>query len=43
MLGLCNGLAGARQYRRYLSECAGNSNANGDTLKQAFAKVVALN
>ncbi|MBL4773604.1 MAG: tRNA dihydrouridine(20/20a) synthase DusA, partial [Alcanivoracaceae bacterium] len=23
MLGLCNGLAGARQYRRYLSECAG--------------------
>jgi len=43
MLGLCNGLAGARQYRRYLSECAGNSDANGDTLKQAFAKVVALN
>lgn len=43
MLGLCNGLAGARQYRRYLSECAGNAGANGDTLKQAFAKVVALN
>ena len=43
MLGLCNGLAGARQYRRYLSECAGNSGANGDTLKQAFAKVVLLN
>jgi len=40
MLGLCNGLAGARQYRRYLSECAGNADANGDTLKQAFAKVV---
>ncbi len=39
MLGLCNGLAGARQFRRYLSECAGNSDANGSTLKQAFAKV----
>jgi tRNA-dihydrouridine synthase A len=43
MLGLCNGLAGARQYRRYLSECARNSDANGETLKQAFAKVVVLN
>ena len=40
MLGLCNGLAGARQYRRYLSECAGNAGANGDTLKQAFTKVI---
>lgn len=40
MLGLCNGFAGARQYRRYLSDSAGNDNANGDTLKQAFAKVV---
>ncbi|WP_353538282.1 tRNA dihydrouridine(20/20a) synthase DusA [Colwellia sp. KU-HH00111] len=39
MLGLCNGLAGARQFRRELSDCAGNENANGDTLKQAFAKV----
>ena len=39
MLGLCNGLAGARQFRRYLSECAGNADANGDTLKYAFAKV----
>ncbi|MBL4942641.1 MAG: tRNA dihydrouridine(20/20a) synthase DusA [Colwellia sp.] len=39
MLGLCNGLAGARQYRRYLSECAGKSDANGDTLKEAFDKV----
>ncbi len=39
MLGLCNGLVGARQYRRYLSECAGSEGANGDTLKQAFAKV----
>ncbi len=43
VLGLCNGLAGARQYRRYLSECAGSSGANGDTLKQAFAKVTSLN
>lgn len=43
MLGLCNGLAGARQFRRYLSESSGNSGANGDTLKQAFAKVVSLN
>jgi len=39
MLGLCNGLAGARQYRRYLSECAGQKNAGGDTLKEAFLKV----
>ena len=40
MLGLCNGLAGARQYRRFLSECAGNEEANGDTLRQAFSKVI---
>jgi len=39
MLGLCNGLAGARQYRRHLSESSGNAEANGNTLKQAFAKV----
>ena len=39
MLGLCNGLAGARQYRRYLSECAGQVGASGDTLKDAFLKV----
>ncbi|MCW8833678.1 MAG: tRNA dihydrouridine(20/20a) synthase DusA [Colwellia sp.] len=39
MLGLCNGLAGARQYRRYLSECAGQAGANGNTLKEAFLKV----
>jgi len=39
MLGLCNGLAGARQYRRYLSECAGQKNANGEILKEAFSKV----
>ncbi len=40
MLGFCNGFAGARQYRRYLSDSSGNSDANGDTLKQAFAKVI---
>jgi tRNA-dihydrouridine synthase A len=40
MLGMCNGLAGARQFRRDLSDCSSNSNANGDSLKQAFAKVV---
>jgi len=38
-LGLCNGLAGARQYRRYLSECAGQADANGNTLKEAFLRV----
>ena len=43
MLGLCNGLPGARQFRRNLSECSGNSDANGDTLKQAFTKVISLN
>lgn len=43
MLGLCNGLAGARQFRRHLSDCAGNLDANGETLKQAYAKVAALN
>ncbi|TPH16117.1 tRNA dihydrouridine(20/20a) synthase DusA [Litorilituus lipolyticus] len=39
MLGLCNGLAGARQFRRYLSECAGKPEANGTTLKEASLKV----
>lgn len=39
MLGLCNGLPGARQFRRSLSECAGNHQASGETLKQAFARV----
>ena len=43
MLGLCNGLAGARQFRRYLSESAREDGANGNTLKQAFTKVTALN
>lgn len=43
MLGLCNGLAGARQFRRYLSESARQGDADGNTLKQAFAKVTAIN
>jgi tRNA-dihydrouridine synthase A len=43
MLGLCNGLAGARQYRRYLSESARQESADGNTLKEAFAKVTELN
>lgn len=40
MLGLCNGLPGARQFRRSLSDASGNVDANGDTLKLAFAQVV---
>ena len=36
MLGMCNGLAGAKQFRRYLSENAGSQEATGDVLKQAF-------
>jgi tRNA-dihydrouridine synthase A len=43
MLGLCNGLAGARQFRRYLSECAGKEGADGTVLLDAFAKVTELN
>ena len=43
MLGLCNGLAGARQFRRYLSESARESGANGNTLKEAFAIVTMQN
>ena len=39
MLGLCNGLPGARQFRRYLSECVGKPDANGAQLIEAFAKV----
>ncbi len=42
MLGLCNGLAGAKQFRRYLSENASQPEANGDLLKKAFDKVVQL-
>lgn len=40
MMGLCNGLAGARQFRRSLGDSSGDDKANGETLKQAFAQVV---
>lgn len=39
MLGLTNGLAGARKFRQHLSECAGKDGANGQVLLDAFAKV----
>jgi tRNA-dihydrouridine synthase A len=39
MLGLCNGLAGARQFRRYLSECSGNASADASVLRHAFSLV----
>jgi len=39
MLGLCNGLAGARQFRRYLSECASVEGADAKILHQAFSYV----
>lgn len=39
MLGLCNGMAGARQYRRFLSEQARREGAGGDFLKEAFTLV----
>ncbi|WP_448549554.1 tRNA dihydrouridine(20/20a) synthase DusA [Thalassotalea fusca] len=39
MLGLCNGLPGAKQFRRYLSENAGREGASSDVLREAFAKV----
>lgn len=39
MLGLCNGLGGAKQYRRFLSENARREGAAGDFLKEAFALV----
>ena len=42
MLGLCNGLAGAKQFRRFLSENSSLPDANGDLLKRAFDKVVQL-
>lgn len=38
-LGLCNGLAGARQFRRHLSDYAGKEGAGGQVLLDAFAKV----
>lgn len=39
MLGLCNGLVGAKQFRRHLSECAGIDGADGQVLIDAFNKV----
>lgn len=39
MLGLCNGLGGAKQFRRFLSENARREGAAGDFLKEAFALV----
>ncbi|MCO4798996.1 MAG: tRNA dihydrouridine(20/20a) synthase DusA [Colwelliaceae bacterium] len=39
MLGMCNGLAGAKQFRRYLSENSGREGANSKVLNEAFAKV----
>ena len=40
MLGLCNGLSGARKFRQHLSECAGKNGANGQVLLDAFGQVV---
>lgn len=37
MLGLCNGLPGARRFRRHLSENAGRAGANSSVLREAFA------
>ena len=39
MLGLCNGLAGAKRFRRYLSENAGRDGADAKVLAEAFALV----
>ncbi len=39
MLGLCNGLAGARKFRQHLSECAGKDGSNGQVLLDAFNHV----
>jgi tRNA-dihydrouridine synthase A len=39
MLGLCNGLSGARKFRQHLSECAGKDGADGQVLLDAFHKV----
>ena len=43
MLGLCNGLAGAKQFRRFLSENCSGQAVSGDILQQAFARVIQLN
>jgi len=39
MLGLCNGLAGAKQFRRYLSENSGQAQVDSSVLRQAFGLV----
>ena len=39
MLGLCNGMAGAKQFRRFLSENARKEGMAGDFLKEAFLLV----
>ena len=39
MLGLCNGLSGARKFRQHLSECSGKEGANGKVLIDAFSLV----
>ena len=39
MLGLCNGLAGAKQYRRFLSENCRTKGINSQVLKEAFSLV----
>lgn len=39
MLGLCNGLSGARKFRQHLSECAGKDGADSQVLLDAFNKV----
>jgi len=39
MLGLCNGLSGARKFRQHLSECARKDGADGRVLIEAFNKV----
>ena len=39
MLGLCNGLPNAKQFRRYLSEHAGKVGLNGDVLRSAYQLV----
>ena len=43
MLGLCNGLAGARNFRRQLSDCSSKNDVDGEALAQAYANVAALN
>lgn len=42
MLGLCNGLSGARQFRRHISECANKDGADGQVLLDAFKKVTVI-